>query len=451
MLLRLSEIAAASGGTLVGEDGVVDGVTIDSRALEPGSLFVPIVAARDGHDFIAAARERGAVAHLTARPGGPEPHVVVADTTDALQQIALAARRDRDPAVVGITGSVGKTTTKDLLHAALAPCRRVHASTRSFNNELGVPLTLLNAPDDAEVVVTEMGARGIGHIALLCSIAEPSVGVVLAVGAAHTELLGDLEGVARAKGEMVEGLAPSGHAVLNADDPRVAAMAARTAATVVTYGSTGDVRARDLSVDDGLCPRFVVDSPWGSAPVRLASAGVHSVGNALAAISAAMIVGGDLDAVAGGLGEAEVSPWRMEVGRSAAGGTVVNDAYNANPMSVHAAIDALLALPATRRVAVLGIMAELGDCHLSEHRRVGERLRAENIELIAVGTADYGGSVADDVEAAMELLDPSTLGEGTAVLVKGSRVAGLEVLAARLIGDAGHERPTPRPDRPELG
>lgn len=437
MLLRLSEIAAASGGMLVGEDAVVDGVSIDSRALEPGSLFVPIVAVRDGHDFVVDARQQGAVAHLTSQPGGPEPHVVVGDTAAALQQIARAARRERDPDVVGITGSVGKTTTKDLLHAALAPCRRVHASTRSFNNELGVPLTLLNAPDDTEVIVTEMGARGIGHIALLCSIAEPSVGMVLAVGAAHTELLGDLEGVARAKGEMVESLAPSGHAVLNADDPRVAAMASRTVASVITYGSTGDVRARDLSVDGALRPSFVVDSPWGSAEVRLASAGVHTVGNALAAVTAAMVVGGELEAVAAGLGEAEVSPWRMEVGRAPGGATVVNDAYNANPMSVHAAIDALLALPARRRIAVLGVMAELGDRHLAEHREVGARLRDEGIELIAVGTGDYGGRIAGDVDAAVEMLDASTLDADTAVLVKGSRVAGLEVLAARLLGEPG--------------
>jgi UDP-N-acetylmuramoyl-tripeptide--D-alanyl-D-alanine ligase len=445
MLLRLSEIAAASGGTLVGEDRAVDGVSIDSRALEPGSLFVPIVAARDGHEFIADALAGGAVAHLTSRPGGPEPHVLVDDTTEALQQIALAARRDRDPAVVGITGSVGKTTTKDLLHAALAPCRRVHASTRSFNNELGVPITLLNAPDDAEVIVTEMGARGIGHIALLCSIAEPSVGVVLAVGAAHTELLGDLDGVALAKGEMVESLSRSGHAVLNADDARVAAMASRTVATVVTYGSSGDVRARDLVLDEGLRPSFVVDSPWGSAQVRLASAGLHTVGNALAAIAAAMIVGGDLEAVAGGLGAAEVSPWRMEVGRSSGGATVVNDAYNANPMSVHAAIDALLALPATRRIAILGVMAELGDRHLAEHRGIGDRLRAEGIELIAVGTGDYGGVVAADVDDAIGLLDPASLGDETAVLVKGSRVAGLEVLAARLIDGSAADAATQAP------
>jgi UDP-N-acetylmuramoyl-tripeptide--D-alanyl-D-alanine ligase len=316
MLLRLAEIAAATGGTLKGDDRVVDGVSIDSRGLDPGSLFVPIVSARDGHDFIADARARGAVAHLASRAIGPEPHILVHDTTEALQRLARAARRDRDPAVVGITGSVGKTTTKDLLHAALSRCRRTHASTRSFNNELGVPITLLNAPDDTEVIVTEMGARGIGHIAFLCSIAEPSVGVVLAVGAAHTELLGDLDGVARAKGELVESLAPSGHAVLNVDDPRVLAMAGRTAASVVTYGSTGDVRARDLSVDEGLRPRFVVDSPWGSAQVQLSSAGLHTVGNALAAITAAMTVGGELEAVVAGLADAEVSPWRMEVGRS---------------------------------------------------------------------------------------------------------------------------------------
>ncbi len=343
MLLRLSEIAAATGGTLVGDDCVVDGVSIDSRDLASGSLFVPIVAARDGHDFIADARAGGAAAHLAGRRAGPEPYVLVGETTEALQRLANACRRARDPAVVGITGSVGKTTTKDLLRAALAPCRRVHASTRSFNNELGVPLTLLQAPDDAEVVVTEMGARGIGHIALLCSIAEPSVGVVLAVGAAHTELLGDLDGVALAKGEMVESLAPSGHAVLNADDPRVIAMRSRTVATVLTYGSAGEVRARDLSVDAELRPRFTVDSPWGHAEVRLSSAGVHTVGNALAAIAAAMVVGGDLEAVAAGLADADVSPWRMEVARTPSGATVVNDAYNANPMSMHAAIDALLA------------------------------------------------------------------------------------------------------------
>ncbi len=229
MKLPLADIAAVVGGRMVGDDVVVDGVSIDSRTIRAGELFVPIVAERDGHDFIAGALEGGAVAYLSsgAEPSAA-PHVLVDDTTQALPAMAGAVRPALGSRVIGITGSVGKTSTKDLVTAALSAGLRTHASYRSFNNELGVPLTLLNAPDDVEAVVVEMGARGSGHIRELCRFVQPTVGVVTRVGAAHTELFGSVDAVARGKGELIESLPDWGWAVLNADDPLVAAMARLT-------------------------------------------------------------------------------------------------------------------------------------------------------------------------------------------------------------------------------
>jgi UDP-N-acetylmuramoyl-tripeptide--D-alanyl-D-alanine ligase len=432
MELRTADLAAATGGRLDGPDVVVDGATQDSRAITGGQLFVPVRAERDGHDFIAAALDNGAAAYLTEGPlvdGGTA--IVVADTTAALQAAGGLARSRLPDRVIGVTGSVGKTSVKDLLAEVLAQRWRTAASMRSFNNELGVPLTLLNAPGGTEAIVVEMGARGVGHIAELCAIAAPTVGVVTRVAAVHTEVFGSIEEVARAKAELVEALPASGTAVLNAGDERVAAMASHTAAAVLTYGGDGEVVAEAVVLGDDLRPRFQLVTPWGRADVRLSVRGVHQVENALAAAAAALVVDVDLGAVTAGLARAALSPWRMELETTRGGVTVLNDAYNANPTSVAAALQSLAALPARRRIAVLGVMAELGASEADDHAAIGDQARSLGIRLVAVAAPAYGGEDVASVDAAAELL--ADLAEGDAVLVKGSRVAGLERLAELLL------------------
>jgi UDP-N-acetylmuramoyl-tripeptide--D-alanyl-D-alanine ligase len=430
--LLASDVARAVGGVLAGPDVTVSGATQDSRELRPGQLFVPIVAERDGHDFVAAALDAGAAAYLSARGHLGGTAVLVDDTLAALERLGAAARDLLPPRLVGITGSVGKTSTKDLTAAVLSTTFATHASVRSFNNEIGVPLTLLDAPDGTEAIVVEMGAREAGHVAGLCRIARPTVAVVTRIGAAHLEMFGSIDEVARAKGELVESLPTSGTAVLNADDERVAAMSSRTVARVLTYGSHGDVRAEDVDVLDDLTSRFVLCSPWGSAEVHLAARGAHNVGNALGAAAAGLALGVPVEKVAAGLGDVQLSAWRMDLVRTPGGAYVLNDAYNANPVSMRAALDALARLPATRRTAVLGTMAELGSGSEVEHRVVGEFARSLGIRVVAVAAPAYGGEDVAGVDDAERLLGP--LGVGDAILVKGSRVAGLERLAARLAG-----------------
>ncbi|HZB72491.1 MAG TPA: UDP-N-acetylmuramoyl-tripeptide--D-alanyl-D-alanine ligase, partial [Acidimicrobiales bacterium] len=417
MRLRASWMAEAAGGALVGEDTEVEGAVNHSQVVVGGELFVAVVSDRDGHDFIADALERGAAAYLTSRPPVGGTAVVVADTQAALLDLGRAARRRLPDRVVGVTGSVGKTSVKDLLAAALAPRFRVAASAGSFNNELGVPLTLLNAPDDAEALVVEMGARGPGHVALLCEVAAPTVAVVTRVAAAHTAVMGDLERIARSKGELVEALPASGTAVLNAADPRVAAMASRTAATVVRFGAGGDVVAEEVRLDDELRPSFRLRSPEGDADVRLGVAGHHQVDNALAAAAAAVAVGASLDDVVTGLASARLSPMRMALGRAPSGAVVLNDAYNANPASMAAGLRALAALPARRRLAFLGTMAELGERAVSDHRDVAALAAELGVQVVAVGEPAYGVEVVPDVAAAASRAAVLGLGEGDAVLV----------------------------------
>ena len=278
-----------------------------------------------------------------------------------------------------------------------------------------------------------MGARGRGHIRALCRLARPTVGVVTAVGVCHTEQFGSLEVVAESKGELVESLPSEGTAVLNGDDPRVRAMASRTRARVLFFGEAGDVRASDVHLDDELRPSFRLETPWGGVPVALQARGEHQVGNALAAAAAALACGVALDGVATGLAEARLSPWRMELLRTASGAVVLNDSYNANPASTRAALRALAALPAHRRTAVLGIMAELGSDSSAEHRRVGELATQLGIRLIAVSAPESGGEDVEGPETALDRIGPLTTGD--AVLVKGSRAAGLEGLAASLAAD----------------
>lgn len=432
MQLRTSDLAAAVGGRLEGPDVTVDGASQDSRAITPGQLFVPVVAERDGHEFIGAALANGAAAYLTTGPNPGGTAIVVGDTVVALQAAGRHARSRLPPRVIGVTGSVGKTSVKDLLAAVLAERWATAASVRSFNNELGVPLTLLGAPDGTEAVVVEMGARGVGHIAELCAIASPTIGIVTRVAAVHTEVFGALDDVARAKGELVEALPADGAAVLNAADPSVAAMASRTAARVVQYGEGGEVRAEGVELNAALQARFRLVSPWGSEEVALGVRGFHQVENALAAAAAALVAGMDVDAVATGLGRAVLSPWRMELTTASSGALVLNDAYNANPTSVAAALESLAALPAERRTAVLGVMAELGEREEVEHAAIGARASELAIRVIAVAASAYGGEDVATLEEALAALGP--LNDGDAILVKGSRVAGLERLAAMICG-----------------
>ncbi len=447
MRFQARQLSDHLGGALTGVDVEVDGVSIDSRTIATGNLFVPVVAERDGHEFIDAAVAAGAVAYLTsqgrlpaASPGlseAPAPTaaaIAVEDTAVALTEIGRVARARLDTPVVAITGSVGKTSVKDLTAAACGQRLAVHASEKSFNNELGVPLTIANAPDEVDVLVLEMGARGKGHIAELCEVGRPTIGVVTTVALAHSELFGSIEGVAEAKGELIEALPPGGVAVLNADNPHAAAMVDRAACDVVTFGvDGGDVRATNVRVDEVLRPSFVLETPSGSIEVGLSVRGAHMAINAAAATAAALAVGVDLADAAAGLSAAALSPWRMEVTKAPSGLVVVNDAYNANPTSMRAALRALLELPVSDRVAIVGAMAELGEEGDDEHLAVAAEAVADGVRVIAVDAPAYGDRAEHvaDRDAAVAALGP--VGAGTAVLVKGSRVAGLERVADTLL------------------
>ena len=425
-----SQAAQGIGGRLLGPDVEFDGASFDTRSIEQGQLFVPIVAERDGHEFIGQAYAAGAALHLTSEADDfrkDHTSIEVADTARALMDLAAFARQRSNARVVGVTGSVGKTSTKDLIKAACSAQLRTTANERSFNNEQGLPVTILNAPDDTEALIVEMGMRGFGEITALCEVARPEVGVVTTVGYSHTERVGGIDGVARAKREIVEALPKSGTAVLNADDDRVAQMAKFTGANVLTFGTTGDVCVSELVLDDLARPTFRIDTPWGSASVSLAVSGEHMAMNAAAAIAVAGSLGVDLDAAVAALGDAEISGMRMEVTELASGAIVINDAYNANPTSMRAALDAVAAMDGTRRYAVLGLMAELDDV-AGGHHEVAQHAVECGIDLIAVGTDHYGIRPTDDPIGAL-----GGLGPGDIVLVKASRSAGLERVVADLV------------------
>ncbi len=441
-------------------DVVVSGpVVIDSRAVEPGALFAALKGERaDGHDFAAGALAAGAAGVLAQRPveGTAEgPCVVVPDVREALGRLARGLlERLPGVTVIAVTGSAGKTSTKDLIAQLVGRAGPTVHPPGSFNNEIGLPLTVLRADAGTRHLVLEMGARGIGHIAYLTGIARPDVGVVLNVGTAHVGEFGSRENIARAKGEIVEAVPAGGTAVLNADDPLVAAMAARTRGEVVTFGRAPDaaVRAVDETLDEQGRARFTLVTPEGSAPVALRLHGAHAVPNALAAAAAARAAGLPPETIADALSAATpASRWRMEVTERADGVTVVNDAYNANPDSVRAALDVLVHMARGRRAyAVLGEMAELGDSAVAEHAKIGQHVARSGIAgLIVVGAnaaamAEGAGQVAswtgecvqvDDVGAAVTALS-GRLGPRDVVLVKGSRVAGLERVAEALLAEA---------------
>jgi UDP-N-acetylmuramoyl-tripeptide--D-alanyl-D-alanine ligase len=453
--LSLARIAEITRGRLDGAspETVVGGpVVIDSRQAAPGALFAALRGERsDGHDFAAQAVAAGAAAVLAEHEVGA-PAVIVDDVLAAMGALARAVLdRLTGVTVIGLTGSAGKTSTKDLLARLAARLGPTIAPPGSFNNEIGHPLTVLRADEDTRYLVLEMGARGVGHITHLARIAPPDVGIVLNVGSAHMGEFGSRDAIAKAKGELVEALSAEGTAILNADDPLVRAMTARTPATVVTFGRAPDatVRAAEETLDDAGRSRFTLVTPEGSAPVRLRLHGAHAVANALAAGAAARRLGMPVGEIADALSEAEpVSRWRMEVTERPDGVTVINDAYNANPESVRAALDTVVHMArGGRAFAVLGEMAELGASTVGEHERIGAyAARGGLAGLIVVGEtaaavlkgAEQVGTWTgervrvEDVGAAVAALG-ERLRPGDVVLIKGSRVAGLERVAQAVL------------------
>ncbi|GAB3481424.1 UDP-N-acetylmuramoyl-tripeptide--D-alanyl-D-alanine ligase [Amycolatopsis cihanbeyliensis] len=494
--LSLAEIAEIVGGRLhraQGTETVRAGVEFDSRKLAEGGLFVALPGERvDGHSFAARAVRSGAAGVLAAREVDA-PSVLVPPLAEGeahARSVALAGDTDGSGAavlaalgklarhvvtelsageltVVGVTGSSGKTSTKDLIAQLLEPLGPTVAPPGSFNNELGHPWTALRADAGTRHLVLELSARGPGHIAELAAVAPPRIGVVLNVGSAHVGEFGSREGIARTKGELVEALPPEGLAVLNLDDPLVAAMADRTSARVVGVGEhpAASVRAAEVTVDEQARPSFRLVTPRGEAAVRLPLHGEHQVGNALAAAAVALELGASVDEVAARLGAVQHrSERRMEVGTSPDGITVLNDSYNANPESVRAGLKALASMSRGRREeqadreehgrrswAVLGVMGELGADSVHAHDEIGRLAVRLNINrLVVVGEdaaamhqgASHEGSwgeesvLVPDADAAIALLREE-LRAGDVVLVKASKVARLwRVADAVLAGGA---------------
>ena len=470
--VTVDEIATVLGAQLSGPGdttAVVTALTADSRTVTTGALFVALRGEHsDGHDFVAAAAAAGAAATLTRHPVEGALCLVVVDPLVALGRLSRYLV-DRASAhglhVIGITGSVGKTSTKDLLAQVLERAGPTVAAVGNLNNELGVPLTVGRVDEQTRFLVAEMGARGIGHIAYLCDIAPPRVGVVLNVGQAHVGEFGGQAAIARAKGELVEALPPDGWAVLNIDDPLVWSMRRRTQAQVLPWstiqpldhgvwasGLVGDANGRySFVLHDGGDDR--------SESVQLQLTGRHQVANAVAAAAAAVAVGLELDQVAAALAQAGPrSPWRMELHDRSDGVTVINDSYNANPESMRAALTTLAELGRAGRHtwAVLGDMLELGETAADEHAAIGRFAAQSGIEhLVAIGeyaarvtsaavAAGLPSSRAVPVTAKADAVAvvTSDLGPGDVVLVKASRGLALDTVADEILTAVG-----PPPDQ----
>ncbi|WP_433021898.1 UDP-N-acetylmuramoyl-tripeptide--D-alanyl-D-alanine ligase [Kribbella sp. CA-294648] len=455
------QIAEAVGGELAGVEpsAVVDaGVEIDSRKVVEGGLFVALVGENaDGHEYVPAATAAGATVSLTTRPVEGSPCIVVADAEKALGELArFVVAQLPDLTVIGLTGSQGKTSTKDLIAQLLQPYGETVAPVGSFNNELGHPLTALKADPKTRYLVAEMGARHVGDITYLCRITPPKVGLVLNVGYSHIGEFGSRDAIAAAKGEMIEAVLPGGTAVLNADDERVAAMASRTKETVVTWGEApgADVKASGIELDPLGRAGFTLQIGGEEHAVQLQLIGEHHVANALAAAAAVQAVGLTPAQIADGLNAATlVSKARMELTQRPDDVTIINDAYNANPDSVRAALKSLVAIGRSRGArtwAVLGEMLELGDTSTEEHDGIGRlAVRLDVNRLVAVGEgarpihlgASLEGSWGNEsafvptIEDALELLR-AELRPGDLVLVKSSKAAGLRRLADALLEEA---------------
>jgi UDP-N-acetylmuramoyl-tripeptide--D-alanyl-D-alanine ligase len=434
--LTPGQIAEAMGAEIVarGEPGSPQRGTIDSSEAGPGDLFFGLRGERvDGGEFASAALEAGAWGVVVGSPPmAPKGWVfVVADPLAALQALARAWRRELGAPVVGVTGSVGKTSVKDIARALLPG--RVHANRENLNTEIGLPLTLLEAPADTELLVLEMAMRGPGQIAELAAIAEPRIGVITNVGPVHVELLGSVEAIAAAKAEILAALPADGTAVVPAEagelEPHL-----DVAPSLLRFGAGGDIDVVERRVADGVTEALIA-SPAGQARFHFPFTERHNLTNALAAVGAGVALGAPLEEMADRAANIGFSRFRGERLELGDGIVLVNDCYNANPVSMRAALDHLASIEATRRIAVLGEMAELGPGAPAYHREVGAHARAEGVDLlIGIGEParayDPDELVGDPAEAA-ELL-AAQLEPGDTILVKGSRSAGLEAVAPTL-------------------
>ncbi len=460
--LSADDLVRLAGGRLVARsERPIRGGAVDSRAVQPGQLFVALPGERtDGHRFLSDAVARGAAALVVTRPPddlaslGDVTVVRVADALAALHAVAAGWRTRFDPLVVGVTGSIAKTSAKEAIATVLGTRFRTLKNEGNQNNEVGLPLTVLKLGPEHEAAVLEMGMYVGGEIADLARIGRPSIGVVTAVQAVHLSRIGSLRAIERAKGELLEALPPGGTAVLNADDPIVREMYVRTVARSATYGFAEDADVRAVEVESaGLAGmRFTLVAAGERHPVTIPTLGRLAVHNALAATAVGIAAGLDLDTIAEGLAHGWSAPHRGQLVR-AGSVTIVDDSYNASPGSVTAALDLLAGLPG-RRVAVLGEMLELGDAHVAGHLEVGEAAAGVADLLIVVG--DEALAIADgardagldpakvllahDRETALDILRPR-LRDGDVVLVKASRGIALDLLVddlrAELGGSAG--------------
>jgi len=440
LAMRFSAKWAAEmcAGSLIGADTDIEGASFDSREIRPREMFIAVNGVRDGHDFVDQARQLGAAACLVSASWAERadrslavPMIAVDDTVTALGSIAASARANFEGPVIGITGSVGKTTTKELVRIAVGSSMLVHASEASFNNDLGVPVSILRAPADADVMVLEMGMRGFGEIARLCRIAGPTIGVVTAVASAHSERVGGIEGVAKAKGELIESLSANSLAVLNADDERVLAMKRLAAGSVLTFGTSpvADVYLEAMDIGPTGCVSATVRTPWGAGALSMRVPGVHIAVDAAAAIAVAGSLGCDVSMVAAHLGEFAAVNGRMEVHHLDNGCTLLDDSYNANPSSMIAAIRTLADVSAQNRIAVLGTMAEISDSE-REHKAIVAACVELGITVLALEDSPYP---CESVDVAKAVAAVRARGAGTAVLVKGSRAAKTERVVQALL------------------
>ena len=463
--LTISEIVKVTSGTLINteSDMQVAGFFVDSRACIPHGVFVAIRGERvDGHDFLADVQAQGAsiaIIESSYRGSIPKglPHIIVENSVAALGQIAHWVRVTKLKAtVIAVTGSSGKTTTKDLIAGILVECGSTEWAQGSFNTEVGLPLTILGANDSTEFLVLEMGMRGAGHIDSLTQIAVPDIGVITNIGSAHLGLLGTRENIAAAKAELVRGLSKHAHAVLNADDQFTQAISQETSAQAVTFGEsdTSDFRATDIQIDINALATYSLHFAHEVHHVALKIPGEHQVSNSLAALAAVVSAGIAPAKAVSLLNQIEkISKWRMEVSETDSGITVINDSYNANPESMRVALKTLANMAIGRRsIAVLGDMKELGSYSMEEHDSLGRlAVRLDISQLICVGPemkvthlgASQEGSWGDeshwvpDVDSAIALLS-NIIQPGDVVLVKASRSVGLERVAQVLTsGDLG--------------
>ncbi|HXC59326.1 MAG TPA: UDP-N-acetylmuramoyl-tripeptide--D-alanyl-D-alanine ligase [Steroidobacteraceae bacterium] len=450
----LSDFATLCGGRYQGEDRAFGGVGTDTRTLRSGDIYLALRGPRfDGNDFLAAAASAGAVAAVVDRPvaAPPLPLIEVADGQAALSQAASGWRARFRGVVIGVAGSNGKTTVKEMTAAILAQRGPCLATRGNLNNHIGVPLTLLRLSEEHRSAVIEIGANNPGEVAALVEIARPDVGLITNAGAEHLEGFGDMDGVARAEGEMVDGLGEGGVAIINADDVYADLWRDMTRARIVTFGldNSADFTASDVSeqlTDEGFRSRFVLRAPQGTRQVQLNVGGRHNLRNALAAAAAAVSAGASLDDVVAGLAAMQPVAGRLQPGRTTQGARLIDDSYNANPSSMRAGIDVLTSMPG-RPWLVMGDMGELGDHARSSHVEIGQYARERGVlrlfatgalSTLAVETFGSGASWYPDTESLARALNEALTSDVT-LLVKGSRSNRLERVVASVTGERAKE------------